>query len=200
VDGYYDHHALTQLDRHVALYGLITRETRAIAQRAAALCGLNYIDIRRLAEHHAQRSAEQIVLAQGEAVLLSCEVDALERALTDRPYGLMALSDGVLTRCGAIDQLKGSAALVALDLDLPNLFWRLRSATKAAGAGQPTTTAAYDPLAGPFERIEDLRPYVQMRYPAIEAAGHRLVMRGRSVEQLSRELADYVKSVGRKPK
>lgn len=193
MNGYYDHHALTHLSTHVALYGLITRETRSIAHRAAALCGLNYLDVRRLTEHHAQRSAELIVLEEGEGELFRLEWQALERALRDRPFGLVAIPDATLLRPGALDWLRSRAQLVALDLDLPNLFWRLRSARPVRDE------AVYDPLGRRFERIEQLRPFVLARAHLMDAAQHRLVVRGRSVEQLSRELADYLQGVGTPP-
>jgi shikimate kinase len=193
VENYYEHHALVALERHVALYGLITQETRAVAHRAAVRSGLNLLDVRRLAEHYSGLRIDEIVLEDGEEQLQRTEHEALLRALADRPYGLVAVPDSAALLPGAVERLRTNTTLVILDLDLPNLFWRLRGRD---GEGSPEDPMAiYDPLAGPFERIEELRPFYQARERLLGFAQHRLPARGRSVEQLARDLCALLKEL-----
>jgi shikimate kinase len=181
---YYDPHALVALDRHVAVYGLITEETRVVCQRAAALCGLPAIDLHRLVEHRAGRGIAELATTRGVEWVADEESQALREALRDRPYGLLSLSDGALRRDADLALVRSSATLVALDLDLMSLFWRLRGSF-----GEGVRWHPFEPCLG---RIDDLRGYFRAREAALAAARHSLPARGRSPERLARDLAELL--------
>jgi shikimate kinase len=181
---YYEPHALVALDRHVAVYGLITDETRVVAQRAAALCGLPAIDLQRLVEHRAGRSLADLATERGVEWVEEEEARALHEALRDRPLGVISLSDGVLRREAELALARSSTTLVVLDLDLPSLFWRLRT---HYGEGSP-----WHPFEPALGSLDDLRDYFGAREASLAAARHRLPARGRSPERLARDLADLL--------
>lgn len=181
---YYDPHALVALERHVLVYGLITEETRFVSQRAAALCGLPAIDLHRLIEHRAGRGLAELAVERGVEWLADEESRALREALRDRPYGLVSLSDGALRRDADLALARASATLVALELDLASLFWRLRS---SYGEGM-----RWHPVEPALGTIDDLRRYFSSRQAGLAAARHSLPARGRSPERLARDLADLL--------
>jgi shikimate kinase len=189
MDGYYDHHPLVVLDRPVAVYGLLSDETRTIGYRAACLCGLRFADVTRLLEHRAGRSAESIAVEEGVAALRIEESTALRGALADRPFGVLSLGEAALLDDGSFEAVRTRTNLVALDLDLPSLFWRVRARQESSERGESA------PLPAELEavtRIEDLRPFHEARSRALDAALHRIPARGRSVEQLARSVSDWL--------
>lgn len=189
MDGYYDHHPLLQLERPVALYGLLGDETRAIGYRAASLCGLRFADVTRLLEHRTGQSADALELREGAQTLRDEEATSLTDALADRPFGVLTLGPGTLLAEASLEAVRRRTTLVALDLDLPSLFWRVRSRQEQAlrGEGAPLP----DELAE-IVKIEDLRAYHEARNKALDAAQHRIPARGRSIEQLGRTVADWL--------
>ena len=181
---YYEPHSLVALDRHVAVYGLITEETRLVCQGAAALCGLPVVDLHRRIEHREGRGMDELATTRGAAWVAEEESKALREALRDRPYGLLSVADGALRRDADLALVRRSATLVALDLDLMSLFWRLR-----AHFGEGVHWHPFEPC---LRRIDDLRTYLRSREPALAAARHRLPSRGRPPERLARDLADLL--------
>ena len=189
MDGYYDHHSLLDLDRPVAVYGLLTDETRAVGYRAASLCGLRFADVTRLLEHRTGQSAESLEVREGAPALRGEEAISLRNALADRPHGVLTLGQAVLLEEPSLELVRTRTTLVVLDLDLPSLFWRVRSRQEQAARGEGAPLP--DELAE-ITRIEDLRAYHEARSRALEAAQRRIPARGRSVEQLARSLADWL--------
>jgi shikimate kinase len=189
MDGYYDHHPLLDLDRPVTVYGLLTDETRAVGYRASSLCGLRFADVTRLLEHRTGQSAEALEVREGAPALRAEEWVSLRDALADRPHGIITLGQAVLLDEPSLELVRSRTTLVALELDLPSLFWRVRSRQERAerGAAAPLP----DELAE-ITRIEELRPYHEARSRALETAQRRIPARGRSVEQLARSLADWL--------
>jgi shikimate kinase len=183
---YYEPHSLIALDRHVAVYGLITDETRLVCQRAAALCGLPVSDLHRLIEHRAGRGMDELATTRGAAWVAEEESRTLHEALRDRPYGLLSLADGALRRDADLALVRRSATLVVLELDLMSLFWRLR-----ASFGEGVHWHPFEPC---LRKIDDLREFLRTREPALAAARHAIPARGRSPERLARDLADLLLS------
>ncbi|HVS12583.1 MAG TPA: shikimate kinase [Thermoanaerobaculia bacterium] len=189
MDGYYDHHPLLQLDRPVALYGLLSDETRAVGYRASSLCGLRFADTTRLLEHRKGQSADALEVREGAPALRAEEATSLREALADRPFGVITLGQATLLDAASLELVRARTTLVALDLDLPSLFWRVRARQEQAARGEGAPLPAE---LAEVTRIEELRAYHEPRSRALDAAQHRIPARGRSVEQLARALSDWL--------
>ncbi|MEM9595292.1 MAG: shikimate kinase [Acidobacteriota bacterium] len=189
MDGYYDHHPLVHLDRHVAIAGLIGDETRTIGYRLAALTGLPVMDVDRSIEHTAGMSVWNLIWKETEARYRELEREHLERALTSRPLGIITLGDGTLIDEDNRRTVLESADLVSLELDLPNCYWRLKT--------RPTAEMDFwHPLhAGPLERFDQVKPYVERRLPGLESAPHRIQIRGKDKGVIVDELRRLVETL-----
>lgn len=172
LDGYYDYHPLLTLDRHIALAGYIGEETRIIGYRLAAITGLPVLDIDRTIEHAAGQSVWKLIWTETEAQYRNLERRELQRALAARPFSLITLGDGTLLDPVNRKRLLEQTHVIALDLDLANTYWRLQASEHAA-------RDFWHPLhAGPLTRLEQVRPYFEIRQTALEPIPHRVDLRG----------------------
>lgn len=183
---YYDHHPLVTLDRHLAVAGYFGDETRQIGYQLAALTGLGVSDLDRTIEHHAGKSVWELIWTEGEERYRSLERDHLGRLLAARPLSILTLGDGTLIDEGNRRRVLDNAYLVALDLDLPNCYWRI----KRGPLGQKEY---WHPLyAGPIERFEQIRPFHELRRPGLAEAHHHIDLRGLKRNEVVGQLMQLV--------
>ncbi len=186
--GYYDPYPVAELDRHIALIGLSTEETRTVGFRLAGLLGASAADSDRLIEHDTGTSVWNLIWREGEAHYRKLERKHLYRAISARPFGVISLGDGALIHPGTRAKVASFCHLVALDRDLAGCYWHIRS----------TETAEMDywhPLfSGRLQTFEQVRPFYEARRPGIDEAATRIAVVGQSpssiAQQLFRELVD----------
>ena len=178
------------LDRHVAITGLLSEETRTIGFRLAALLGVGATDLDRTLEHASGSSIWNLIWTRGEAEYRRREKEALLGALRASPPEVLILGDGTLIDADSRRRLGEETHLIALELDLANCYWRI-AATERAGMDY------WHPLhAGPLERFEQVRPFYEARRPGIDAAHHRIPLAGKDKGDMARELENLVLGLG----
>ncbi|MCG8462990.1 MAG: hypothetical protein MI919_42440 [Holophagales bacterium] len=188
--GYYDYAPRVVLDRHVAITGLRSEETRTIGYRLAALVGVGATDLDRTIEHASGSSVWNLVWTKGEAEYRRLEKQALRRALRAEPPAIVIPGDGALIDAENRGWLAEQTHLIALDLDLANCYWRL-AGTERAGMD------FWHPLhTGPLVRFEQIRPFYEARRPGLDAARHRISMVGKDKGDVARELETLVMGLG----
>ncbi len=167
---YYDHHPLLTLTRPVALIGPVTDDTRAVAHRLAALGGLPYTDLDRLVEHHAGCSVWQLIREHGADRYRDLEREHLQRALADRPHGILSLGDGALLDRVNRRRVRRRADLIAFDYDAAACFWRLGHNPRAADQ-------AWHPLhPEPLVHVEQITRFLEARRPTVRDAPRTITM------------------------
>jgi shikimate kinase len=182
MSGYYDHHPLVDLDRHLVVSGYFGAETRQIGYQLAALTGLGVSDLDRTIEHYSGKSIWELIWTEGEARYRDLERLYLRRLLAAEPRGVITLGDGTLIDDDNRGRVLDGARFVVLDLDLPNCYWRIKKS--------PSGDHDYwHPLyPGPVEHFEQVRPFYELRQPGFARAHHRIDLgvsgRGKAVDQL----------------
>ncbi|MEM7355902.1 MAG: shikimate kinase [Acidobacteriota bacterium] len=180
--GYYDHHPTVRLDRHFVIAGYFVQETRQIGYQVAALTGLGVSDLDRKIEHHVGCSIQELLREQGEERYRALECRWLGRLLGESPPGIITLGDGALIDAANRKQVLRNAELVALDLDLPNCYWRVQQ-------NQTDDSADWHPLyPGPILSWEQIRPFHELRRPGFAEAHHRIDIRGKARAELVEQL------------
>ena len=175
---YYDPNALVDLDRHLALVGLVTADTRRVGSRVASLTGLQLIDLERLVEHEAGMSIWELISTEGPLYFRHLERETLSRALADRPHGILVLGDGTLLHEADRRTVAAETTLVALERDLPNCYWRFQALARK----DPSSDALWHPLfPDPLTSIDQVRPFYQERQPTLAAARHSYALAGESL-------------------
>ena len=189
MDGYYDGHPLVTLTRHIALAGLVTADTARIGHQLASLTGLTLIDLDRQIEHEAGRSVWEVILEEGAASYRLFENQCLDRALADRPYGVLVLGDGTLLDDENRRLVADQTTLVALERDLPNCYWRLQTIQQ-----EQNRTAWHPMFPDPLTSLDQVRPFFQQRQPTLGVAHHALPMAGQSVGETVQRLMELLPS------
>ena len=190
MDGYYDVAPRMSLEHPLAITGYIPSETRRIGYRLSALTGLGVTDLDRKVEHVAGQSIPRLLLEEGEDAYRRLEGEALRRLLNERPFGILTLGDGALLDTSSRQRVLQSTRLVILDLDLPNLYWRL-------SPGGDASEEPWHPLIPhPLERFEQLQPFHGPRAVSFAEARHRIPLRGlaQAVDQLLKLLPVDIES------
>lgn len=187
MEGYYDPHPLLTLDRHVALAGLVTADTRRIGHQLASLTALPLIDLERRMEHEAGQSVWELVFQEGGREFRELERRCLARALLERPCGVLVLGDGTLLDESSRRSVAAATRLVALERDLPNCYWRLQTLQRERS--QRCWHPFYPEL---LQSIDQVRPFYQERQPTLAAARHTIPLAGRSSYEVLRRLMELV--------
>lgn len=188
MDGYYDQHPLVFLERHLALAGLVTEDTRRIGHQVACLTGLPYFDLERLMEHEAGMSIWEMISTEGLLYYRDLERRVLARALADRPHGVLVLGDGTLLHEANRRAVHTETTLVALERDLSNCYWRFLS-QQTREPGMPF----WHPLfPDPLTSIRQVRPFYQERQPTLQGAAHTIAFAGYTVGDVVRRLLDLL--------
>jgi shikimate kinase len=181
--GYYDYHPLVTLERPIVVTGWLTSDSRAAAYRISAMTGLRFTDVDRLVEHRTGGPIEELVRLEGETRYRQLESECLERELRDTPAGIVSLGDGALMQARNLDQVRSRATIVLLNLDLANLYWRIRSRVNA------DPEVPWHPLHPTLPAsLDDLRPYYDRRKAGFEIASYRIEVRGLSPEGAARSV------------
>lgn len=183
---YYDPTSLVQLRRPVALLGWLSSVTRQVGHRIASLAGLPVADLDRLIEHEAGCSVAQLLAEKGEPAYRRLEQNRLDAALRDRPAGILVLGDGTLLDDANLSRVRDDAMIVALELDLPGLFWQIR---KLSG---DSATGLWHPIWPTPERLDDLRPFFERRRRVFEQAEVRVDVRGLGPGGVARRVLEEV--------
>lgn len=183
---YYEQSPLVDLERPVALLGWLSAITRQVGHRIASLAGLPIADLDRLVEHDAGCSVAQLLSEKGEPAYRQLEGERLESALRDRPPGILILGDGTLLDDANLSRVRERASLVALDLDLPGLFWQVRrlSADPVAGSWHPVWPTP--------DRLDDLRPFYDRRRGLFAEADFLVDVRGLGPGGAARRVMELV--------
>jgi hypothetical protein len=195
-DGYYDPSPLFLLERPVAIADLVGLDARRLGHHLAALTGLPFHAIDRLVEHKAGCSLWELVLRHGPDRYRKLESEVLAAVLLDRPFGIIALGDGTLLAKENRQRLRREATVIALERDLANCYWRLRSFHAGAPPGVPPN--AWHPLDwSPLTSIDQLRPYFEERLTALDGADYTVVLAGRSARRAFPEVHAFLETLGR---
>ena len=183
MQGYYDPHPATSLERPIALVGFMGTATTQTAQAICALTGLPLADLDRRIEGQAGRSISHIVLREGDTALRAAERRLLTAALRERPAPVIALSDGALLdpRCQA--EVSAHARLVWLDADLGELTRRVRRDQAARPGSLPALMQR-----GAQVSEDALKPLLNVRRPGYAAAELRVDIGTRNPTQVARQL------------
>ena len=184
---YYDYSPQVDLPVPIVVSGYLSDFTRSVTYRAASHLGLAYYDIDRLVEHEAAMEIGQILLEQGEANYRDVESLCLARVLGETPVGLIALGDGGLLRRENRTRIEDRGRLIVLDLDLANLFWRVKTLASRLESDR------WHPLfAGVPGKIAEIKPYYQERKAAFEAAPTRIDANSMGASQACQALLERV--------
>lgn len=195
-DGYYDPSPLLLLEQPVAIAGLVGLDARRLGHHLAALTGLPFHGVDRLVEHRAGCSLWELVLRDGPERYRKLESEVLASALLDRPFGIIALGDGTLLSRENRRQLRRQATLIALERDLANCYWRLRSFHAESPPGVPKN--AWHPLDwSPLTSIDQLRPFLEERRPALQGADLVVDLAGRSARRVTAEVRAFLDTLAR---
>ena len=187
-NGYYDPYPVLELDRHIALIGFDSDETRTVGFRLAGMLGVPALDSDRLVEHHTGQSVWRLIWEKGEKHYRKLERRHLYRSLSARPFGVLSLGDGALMHPGTRAKVSSFCHLVALDRDLAGCYWHLRSTEQA-------DMDFWHPLfPGRLQSYNQVRPFFDARRPGIESAAETVSMVGRSPSSAALEL--YSRWVG----
>jgi shikimate kinase len=166
---YYDYGPRLHLERPTAVMSYVSDFTRSAVYRASALLGLPYRDIERLLEHKTGMDISRLLVEHGDDHLRRLESEVLERALEERPAGLIALGDSSLLSADNLALVKQKADLIVFDFGLGNLLWRIQQL-----AQQPTRSSWHSMLRSTPTSIADLRPFYQTRRPGFDQADIRI--------------------------
>ena len=181
---YYDPYPIADLDRHIAIIGFDTEETRTVSYRVAGLLGVPALDCDRLLEHESGKSSWRLIWEEGETRYRKLERAHLYRTLASRPFGVVSLGDGALIHPGTRAKVASFCHLVGLERDLASCYWHLRSTERAE-------MDHWHPLhAGRLSSFEQLRPFFEARRPGIEAAAETISMVGSSPSAAAQQLFD----------
>lgn len=191
MQGYYDWHPATHLDRPVALVGFLGAAVAQTAQAICALTGLPLADLARRVESAAGKGVSHIVLRDGDAALRQAERAQLTAALAQAPPPVIALTDGALLDPTSRADVEEAATLVWLDAPLPVLADRAR----AARAAHP---AAFPQFMTRGARITEdaLLPLLNVRLPAYQQARHRVEIGRRTPTEVAREIIERLGLTG----
>ena len=109
--GYYDEGPRVKLDRHLAIIGFLASGVEYVAREVSSVTGLPLYHLDRLVEHSRGMSTARLHIEFGEPARRVAESEALQSVANQKPYGVVALGDGVM--------LKGlNASLIADTFDL----------------------------------------------------------------------------------
>lgn len=183
---YYEQAALVELRQPVALLGWLSTVTRQAGHRIASLAGLPVADLDRLIEHDAGCSVAQLLAEKGEPAYRALEQERLRAALRDRPAGILILGDGTLLDAANLSHVRDRATIVALDLDLPGLFWQVRKLSAETADG------AWHPVWPTPQRLDDLRPFYQRRRRIFEEADIVVDVRGLGPGGVARRVLEEI--------
>lgn len=193
MDGYYDHGPLVELRRPVVVTSPLREFTRAVAYRTTSLLGLPFHDIDRLVEHRAGRAIEQLLAEEGESAYRAAETYCFENAVGQRPCGLIALAD---QNRSLPDRGETGAppvyALVLLDFELANLYWRIQ-----ATARQRDSSQWHPHFAGLPQSVDELRPYWSEWRRAQTSADLHISADSMSVAEVSDQLESWLQDSSR---
>ena len=193
--GYYDHHPLVTLDRHLVVAGYFGAETRQVGFQLASLTGLGVSDLDRTIEHYAGKSIPAVIWEEGEEYYRLQERRYLERLLAARPWEILSLGDGTLIDPANRMRVLAVADLVILDRDLANCYWWIKRHPPEEGAD-------WHPLyPGALERIEQLRPFQQRRQPGFAQAHLRIDLAGKGRREVVDQLIAFIEgNSGKSPR
>ena len=117
-------------------------------------------------------SVWNLIWSQTESRYRELERAQLQQALDSRPFGIVTLGDGTLMDVASRQRVLDTCHLVALELDLANCYWRLKTRPNA-------DMDFWHPLhAGPLQRFEQVKPFHEARWPGMHEAPHQIPIRG----------------------
>lgn len=128
--GYYDPHPVLSLDRPVCLIGFIGSETEMVGRLLTSVTGLRFTLIDELAEHAVATTRGDFWRTRGEARLREIERKVVQRALADRPAGVIVLGDGNLLDRGTLHAVRRQSTMVHLHRPIEALVPRIRSSKR----------------------------------------------------------------------
>ncbi len=123
-------------------------------------------------------STWEILFEAGFAYYRDLERRTLARALADRPRGVLVLGDATLVDDANRRAVVGETTLVALERDLANCYWRLKTLERST---EPSERAWHPLFPDPLTSIDQVRPFFQERHAALAAARHSIPLAGRPV-------------------
>lgn len=192
MDGYYDHNALVTLDRHLALAGLVTEDTRRVGHQASSLTGLPFIDLERLMEHLGGMSSREMVAFRGLEYYRELEEQALARALADRPYGILVLGDGTLLDNRSRRRVLKETTLVALERDLPQCFQRFQALQQMFQERDPESYSWHPLFQEPLSYVQQIQSFYEERRPTLTKAAHKIPLHDRKLKQAVEQVLDLL--------
>lgn len=160
--GYYDHDPTILLGRPLALIGFFGAGVVATAMAMGADTGLNPVDLDALVAHRTGHHPRAQAFPGGRTALREQQVKALERSLSDRPFGVLALPWDLIGDPRARSLLQAQATTCYVQRDLLTLYARVldgmerdRRRYPALGEQRPTSSHDLTPLLAP------LRPFYE---------------------------------------
>lgn len=180
--GYYDHGPIVQLDRAVTVIGFQGSEAPAIAQLMASLSGLPFQDVDRLVEHEVGSSRAAYARSAGLDALREKESRALDRALRDRPLGVIALGDAALLRPTDAARILDETDLIYVERPFEVLLTRLRERSAKLADTMP------EHAPNPDFHLERLHGLFIEREPGYLQARHRVSAEDAHVNEVARRL------------
>lgn len=168
---YYDPHPTLVLDRPLALVGFMGSGVASVGRFLAARTGLSLVLLDRSIENAAGMGRGQLMLEQGSESLRALEARLLERALHERPCGVVVLGDGALLRPENQERVREHAYLVYLERPLHVCFDAVVRERERSAATIPEFMLA------PPASIADLEPYFAEREPGYRSAHSVLAAR-----------------------
>lgn len=174
MNGYYDYHPPRYPEIPIALIGFFGAGHDRIGNQMAAMTGLPYTELDRSIEHSTGRSVAQLVLEEGESSYRATERDRLQRALEERPAGIIVLGEGALADPTSRALVAEKSVLVYVHREPDELAARLRSQQERF----PATGYPWFPAAGFCDNdFETLRGSRALTYEdatlRVQAAGRR---------------------------
>lgn len=174
---YYDPYPVVQLARPLTLIGFIGAETEMVGRLLSSVSGLRFALLGEQVAHAVGTSRADYMRSHGEASTRRIERAVLERALAERPAGVLVLGDDSLLDRSNLHRVRRESTLIYVHRPLDALVRRIRT-------GHRDNPALDDVRDEP-----DLRALLRARAPGYGAAALRVDGEDRAPLHIAREIA-----------
>lgn len=182
MQGYYDPHPTLVLPRPVVLVGFMGCGAVRTAMSVGMLTGLNPVDLEVLVSHRAGRGVRGVPWPGGVKALQEARRTALDKALRDRPHGVIAPRYDLLADPEARALLQRSATVVHLCADLLTLYGRVLDELDRDPGRYPEL------LERRPSSPHDLKPRLDLLRPLYEQADLEVLIGHRHPDAVAQEI------------
>ncbi len=177
---YYDPYPIVHVEQPLTLIGFIGAETGMIGRLLCSVTGLRFALLDTLVAHAVGTTRAEFLRARGEQQLAAIEAEALDRALDDRPAGILVLGHGSLLDRRNLHRVRRASRLIYVHRPLEALVPRIAARGKD------------HPELDDVRNEPDLRALLRARAPGYAAADMRVDGEDRAPLDIAREIARHL--------